>query len=101
MNGRLFVFRSSGNPLAQVLSVLVFAALLTVALVMGFVLVAMLLGLGAILTVVLVVRAWWLRRRFRGGPPNAGRKDADSKRLIEGEYKVVDEPDAQATRRKP
>src|SRR5512138_2609909 len=99
MNGRLFSFGNSGNPLAQALSVLVFAALLTVALVMGFVLVAMLLGLGVVLAVVLVVRTWWLRRKFRGGPPS-GPQPTDSKRLIEGEYRVVDEPDAQPTRRK-
>lgn len=100
MNGRLFSFGSSGNPLAQILSVLVFGALLAVALVMGFVMIAMLLGLGVILTVVFVVRGWWLRRKFRGGPPGDGPGPANGRRMIEGEYKVVNEPDTPAERRK-
>jgi hypothetical protein len=100
MNGRLFSFGSSGNPLAQIVSVLLFGVLLTVALIMGFVMIAMLLGLAVILTVVFVVRAWWLRRKFRGGPPGGGPGATNTKRMIEGEYKVVNEPDAQAARRK-
>jgi protein-S-isoprenylcysteine O-methyltransferase Ste14 len=101
MNGRLFFFRSSVNPLAQILSLLVFGALLTVALVMGFVMITLLLGLAVILGVVLAVRAWWFRRKFRGSPRYDGApRPADSGRMIEGEYKIVGDPDAQATRRK-
>jgi len=48
MNGRVFLFRSSGNPLAQIVSVLVFVVLLVGALIMGTVVIALLLGLALI-----------------------------------------------------
>jgi uncharacterized iron-regulated membrane protein len=104
MNGRVFSFGSSGNPLAQILSLLVFGVLLAAALIMGAVVIAVLLGLGVIFGAVLAVRAWWFRRKFRGGPPFDGGSEPRppgpaNARLIEGEYVVVNEPDAEAARR--
>ena len=107
MNGRVFSFVRSGNPLAKVLSLLVFAALLAAALIMGAVVIAMLLGLAVILGVVLAVRVWWFRRKLRRPPPADGgyappeplaQKPAQT-RLIEGEYEVVKQPDAKDARR--
>jgi len=104
MNGRVFSFGSSGNPLVQILSLLAFGALLTVALIMGAVVIAVILGLAVIAGIVLSVRVWWLRRKFRGGPPfDAGSgppgPGPGNARLIEGEYVVVKKPDADAERR--
>jgi uncharacterized iron-regulated membrane protein len=104
MNGRVFSFGSSGNPLAQILSLLVFGVLLAAALIMGAVVIAMLLGLAVIFGTVFAVRAWWFRRKFRGGPPFDGGSEPPGPapahtRLIEGEYVVVSEPDAEGARR--
>jgi uncharacterized iron-regulated membrane protein len=104
MNGRVFSFGSSGNPLAQILSLLVFGVLLAAALIMGAVVIAVLLGLAVIFGAVFAVRAWWFRRKFRGGPPFDGGAEPPgpgpaNARLIEGEYVVVNEPDAEAARR--
>jgi len=103
MNGRVFSFGKSGNPLAQILSVLVFGVMLVAALIMGAVVIAVLIGLAVILAVVLVVRTWWLRRKFRSHSPlESGYEPSDThKRLIEGEYKVVKRPDAEDARRQP
>ena len=64
------------------------------------------LGLAVIFGIVFAVRAWWFRRKFRGGPPFDGGSDPAApgpkpaqKRLIEGEYVVVNEPDAETARR--
>ena len=104
MNGRVFSFGSSGNPLAQILSLLAFGVVLAAALIMGAVVIAVLLGLAVIGGSVLAIRSWWLRRKFRGGPPFGGGSDPPgpgpaNARLIEGEYVVVNEPDAEAARR--
>lgn len=102
MTGRQFSFGSSGNPLAQILSLLVLAAVAVVAVIMGaFVLLAF-LGLAVIGFVAFAVRAWWLRRTLRRGPGGDGQGPpgpAKGARLIEGEYVVV-EADADAARRK-
>jgi uncharacterized iron-regulated membrane protein len=107
MNGRVFSFGKSGNPLAQILSILLFVALLTAALIMGALVMAVFLGLATIFAVVLAARLWWFRRKLRnrapfdGGyepPEPVGQKPAQ-KRLIEGEYEVVKRPDADDTRR--
>jgi uncharacterized iron-regulated membrane protein len=106
MNGRVFSFGSSGNPLAQILSLLVFGVLLAAALIMGAVVIAVLLGLAVIFGAIFAVRAWWFRRKFRGGPPfdggsePPGPKPANA-RLIEGEYVVVTKPDVDPARRQP
>ena len=104
MNGRVFSFGNSGNPLVQILSLLIFGAVLTAALIMGAVVIAVLLGLAVIFGTVFAVRAWWFRRKFRGGPPFDGGSEPPppgpaNTRLIEGEYVVVNEHDPPGERR--
>ncbi|MCC5794000.1 MAG: hypothetical protein JJT85_04595 [Chromatiales bacterium] len=80
--------------LAQIFGLLIGAAVLVVSLVLGAFLLAALLGLFVLSALVLVARAWWLRRQFeralrqaggqRPGEPGAGGD------VIEGEYRVVD-----------
>lgn len=100
MNGRQFTFGASGNPLVQVVSLLVFGVFAVAAVIMGaFVLLAF-LGVAIIGFVVLSVRGWWLRRKLRGRaapfaaerpPPGGVERGA---RLIEAEYVVVKKGDA-------
>src|SRR5690349_5386655 len=108
MNGRVFSFGKSGNPLAQILSVLVFAALLALALITGALIIAVLIGVAVIFGAVFAARAWWFRRKIRGGPPSRDgggypyeqpEPKPAPKRLIEGEYEVVKEPDAEDARK--
>jgi hypothetical protein len=95
MNGRFLSF-GSGNPLAQALSLLVFAMVLIGAVIMGAVVLAALVGLAIVAFVVLKLRSWWLRRGSRGRDPNDGPgsggpgRPAKGIRYIEGEYEVVD-----------
>ena len=101
MNGRPFSFGSSGNPLVQILSLLVFGVVIVGAVIMGaFVLLAF-LGVAAIGFIVFAIRGWWLRRKLRGrGPEDGGPgRPAKGGRYIEGEYKVID-ADADAERRR-
>jgi hypothetical protein len=98
MNGRLFSF-GSGNPLAQVVSLLVFGVVVVTAVMLGaFVLLAA-LGVALIGFIAFSARVWWLRRKLRGRGPPPGPGPAKGIRYIEGEYEVVD-ADADAERRR-
>ena len=101
MDGRNISFGNSGNPLAQALSLLVFAMILVGAVIMGAVMLAALVGLAIVAFFVLKLRFWWLRRGARGPNPPGG-PGAPGKRIryIEGEYEVI-ETDADAERRRP
>jgi hypothetical protein len=95
MNGRQFTFQTSGNPLVQALSVLVFGVLLVGAVIMGAVVLAALVGFGIIAAAVFYARLWWLKRKLRGrAPPGAGPQPQGSSarraRLIEAEYEVIE-----------
>ena len=116
MNGRQFTFGASGNPLVQILSLVVFALVVVGAVIMGTFVLLTFLGLATIGFVVFTIRVWWLRRKLKGsgrlhdGPPgpasaggwpNGGAQQpgpGHTARLIEGEYEVVD-TDADADRR--
>lgn len=99
MNGRFLSFGgNSSNPLAQALSVLVFAVILAGAVIMGMFVLAALVGLAVIAFAAFKLRAWWLRRGPRGGGSGGGPgRPAKGIRYIEGEYEVVD---ADAERRR-
>jgi len=104
MNGRHFFLgnsRAPGNPIAQALSLLVFAVLLVGAVFMGAIVLATLVGLAVIAYLALRVRAWWLGRKPRGRGPNGGGGPGPAKgiRYIEGEYEVIS-ADADASRRR-
>jgi hypothetical protein len=101
MNGRLFSFGGSGNPLAQILSFVVLGVIIAGAVIMGaFVLLAF-LGLAAVGFAVLAIRGWWLSRKLRGRGSNDRVPGGPAKdvRYIEGEYEVLD-ADADAARRR-
>src|SRR5690242_6818538 len=108
MNGRVFSFGRSGNPLVQIASILVFGVLLVGAVIMGAVVIAALLGLAVIFAIVVAVRVWWFRRKLRSrmpaesgyDPPPPDEPKAEQKRLIEGEYEVVKQRDADDARRR-
>ena len=100
MNGRSFSF-GSGNPLAQILSLLVFGVLVAAAVIMGAVVLLAALGVALIGFVAFSARVWWLRRKLRGRGRSPGETSgrAQGIRYIEAEYKVID-ADAEAEHRR-
>jgi hypothetical protein len=99
MNSRSFSFGRPGNPLVQVLSLLVFGVVLVGAFIMGAVVLAAIVGLAVIAFIVLKLRAWWLRGRSRGRSGGPGPGPPKGIRYIEGEYEVID-ADSDAERRR-
>lgn len=92
MSNRLYALGTSGNPVVQVLSLLVFGVLLIGAILMGAVVLAVVFGLAVLAAAVFSVRLWWLRRKLarRGGGVRPGDRHGQSE-LIEVEYTVVSE----------
>lgn len=99
MNGRLYTLGASGNPVVQVLSLLVFGVALIGAVLMGAVILAFVFGLAVIAAIVFSVRLWWLRRKMQR-PGRGGERFGDMDgRLIEAEYTVIRERETQRRRR--
>lgn len=99
------MFGIPNNPLAQVLSLLVFGALLVVAVVMGAVLLAAVFGFAVLAWIAFSVRVWWLSRKYRAAAQNRTPDDRASKEsqglLIDAEYTVIEERDARRGPRDP
>src|SRR5215471_8689872 len=93
MNARWQISGPSRNPLAQVLSLIIAAVLLGLAVVMGAVVITVLLALGAVVAITVAIRIWWLHRKLRRAVGESG-ADPAAPRVIEGDYIVVDEHDA-------
>ena len=84
MNGRVYTFGASRNPIVQVLSLVLVGLALIVAAFMGAIILAVVFGVAMIAAIVLVVRVWWLRRKMRRTSPQGTA-------VIETEYRVVQE----------
>lgn len=102
MAARQYGFGTSGNPLVQALWMVLGAALLVGAVVMGALVLTVLLALGVVAAAALAIRVWWLRRKLgRGGAFDAAgphstdgdAADRPAPQLIEAEYTVVAERD--------
>src|SRR5262245_16595771 len=88
-----------GNPLIQVLSLIVAAALLGLAFVIGAVVIGVLLAVGAVAALAVAIRIWWLQRKMRAAA--ATHPTAQSTRqVIEGDYIVVRESEAKPSPRR-
>lgn len=96
MSGRLYGLRAGGNPLLQIATLLLLGVALIGAVVMGAVLLALFVGLAVIGAIVFSIRLWWLRRR---GGPASGQQQRGHGELIEAEYRVIVERDAERQRR--
>jgi hypothetical protein len=81
-----------GNPLANVLVIIVGALAVGASIVLGVVAFVTLGSLVLIMAAVIGIRLWWMKRKFRkdfasderSGPARPGSID-----IIEGEFKVV------------
>ena len=104
MNGRYLPFGNAGNPLTQIVSMLVLGVALAAAVIMGAFVLMAIVGFAAIAFVAFSIRVWWLRRKYgrRGGPGGGAAGTAKGIRYIDVEYEVVDpDADADAARRRP
>ncbi|MGH8397874.1 MAG: hypothetical protein ACRETA_06485 [Gammaproteobacteria bacterium] len=81
--------QSQRGPIARLLTTLLLIAVGVIALFFGAVIVAILIGVAAILFIVLYLRAWWLRRKLGLNlhPPHHSHMH-DEGTTIDGEYTV-------------
>lgn len=82
----------SGNPLANLLVVVVGVLTIAMSVVIGFFAFVALAGFVLIVATVVGIRTWWLRRKFNGAQNGARSREgpaAGPKAVIEGEFQVV------------
>lgn len=82
----------AGNPLANILVVIVGVLTIAVSVVVGFVAFIALTGFVLVVATVVGIRSWWLKRQIRGARQSSARKEsAESapKAVIEGEFTIV------------
>jgi hypothetical protein len=81
-----------GNPLANVLVVIVGALVIGATIVLGVVAFVALSGIILVLAAVLGIRMWWLGRKLpkhSGAASERGRSGLGERTVIEGECRVV------------
>jgi hypothetical protein len=77
---------SGGNPLANVLAVIVGAIVITVSLVLGFFAFLALSAVVLVAAAIIGIRVWWAKRNM---PKNEEPATAGDGEFIEGEFHVV------------
>lgn len=82
----------AGNPLANILVVIVGVLTIAVSVVVGFFAFVALTGFILVVAAVIGVRTWWLKRQIRRANQGAAPQDSPQsgpKAVIEGEFTVV------------
>ena len=82
----------AGNPLANVLVIVVGTLVIAASIVLGFFVFVILGSALVVLAAIFGVRVWWLRRRMArsaGYASSARRAGTARRETIEGEYHVV------------
>ena len=83
---------STGNPLINVLVVIVGAFAIGAAIVFGVFAFVVLIGIILVLAAVLGIRMWWLGRKLpkhQESVSEQSRSKSDHQTVIEGEYQVI------------
>ena len=88
---------SAGNPLANLLVVIVGIIVISLSLALGFIVFVGIAGFMLVMAAVISVRAWWLKKKF--GPPKDGEKvhkssQTETRGVIEGEFHEVKSRDS-------
>jgi len=82
----------AGNPLANILVVIVGILFISLALTLGFFVFLGIAGLVLFMGVVMTIRGWWYRRKFRatqGDEAPDQTRVHETHQIIEGEYQEV------------
>lgn len=81
----------AGNPIANVLVIIVGALVIGASIVLGFVAFLVLSAIVLISAAVVGLRVWWLKRKMAKGDGAAATVEMHRRRVdvIEGEYRVV------------
>jgi hypothetical protein len=104
MAPRIIFATPPGNPLLQVLYLLVGGLLLVGAVFLGAIILAVVVGFALVFGLVLWVRLWWLRRKFVRANPGAQQSNAKSAEssgtggveITDVEYRVVGESEIES-----
>ena len=78
----------AGNPLANILVVVVGAIVIAASVLLGFLAFVVLASIILVMAAIIGVRVWWLNRKLAGKAPRA-RTDTGQNGVIEGEYHVI------------
>lgn len=84
----------AGNPLANLLVIVVGVLTIAMSVVVGFFAFVALAGFVLIIATVVGIRGWWLRRKLKSAhsrAPDTEKPAPGPKSIIEGEFKVVDD----------
>jgi predicted lipid-binding transport protein (Tim44 family) len=81
----------AGNPIANVLVIIVGALAIGASIVLGFFAFIALSGIILVTAAIIGIRVWWFKRKLRQGSPlnDASRGPKSADRVIEGEYQVI------------
>ena len=85
----------AGNPLANVLVVVVGALVITASVVLGFLAFLVLASVILVIAAVVGIRVWWFNRKLKKQQPQQQRQPGQDRDVIEGEYHVVVEDRAE------
>jgi len=85
---RYYISPPPMNPVARVLTTIVGLLMLATAFFFGLIVLAVVLGIGALFAVIMWVRIWWARRHH-SAPEEPPKGQAHHAEVIEAEYTVV------------
>lgn len=84
---------SAGNPIANVLVVIVGTLAIAASVVLGFVAFVVVGSLVLVLGSIIAIRVWWLQRKLKRRAASAPSTQTNEGGVIEGEYRVVADED--------
>ena len=84
----------AGNPLANVLVVVVGALVIAASVVLGFLAFIILASVMLVIAAIVGIRVWWFSRKLQKQAPQQ-QKPGQDRGVIEGEYHVVVEDRAE------
>ncbi len=81
----------AGNPIANVLVVIVGVLAISVSIVLGFFAFVVLGSIVLVMAAIIGIRVWWFKRQLQGSTPAGGQsgRNKSAGGVIEGEYRVV------------
>jgi len=79
------------NPLVRIAFFVVALIMVIGAVFLGAVLLSLIVGIGILAWLVISVRVWWLRRRFRSRRADSNESQSEPGEIVGVEYTVIEE----------